>query len=77
LLTKETLLAGLTAGLDPYLGVYPRPRYGRTSLALDLMEAFRPLLADSAVLTLVNNREVTADNFVRHRPRRRRAVGPG
>jgi CRISPR-associated protein Cas1 len=64
LLTKETLIAAVTVGLDPYLGFYHRPRYGRPSLALDLMEEFRPLVADSTVLTLVNNREVTAEHFV-------------
>ena len=46
-------------GFDPMLGFYHRPRYGRPSLALDLAEEFRPLVADSVVLTLVNNGEVT------------------
>ena len=47
------------------LGFYHRPRYGRPSLALDLAESFRPLVADSTVLTLVNNGEVTASSFLR------------
>ncbi len=46
------------------LGFYHRPRYGRPSLALDLTEEFRPLIADSVVLTLVNNGEVTPISFV-------------
>ena len=37
------------------LGFYHRPRYGRPSLALDLAEEFRPIVADATVLTLVNN----------------------
>ncbi len=64
LLTKELLAACLTVGFDPYIGLYHRPRFGRPALALDLAEEFRPLLADSTVLTLVNNREVSASDFV-------------
>jgi CRISPR-associated protein Cas1 len=52
-------------GFDPMLGFYHRPRYGRPSLALDMAESFRPLVADSTVLTLVNNGEVTASSFIR------------
>ena len=47
------------------LGFYHRPRYGRPSLALDLAEEFRPLIADSVVLILVNNGEVTPASFIR------------
>jgi len=65
LLVKEWTLALYAAGFDPLLGFYHRPRYGRPSLALDLAEEFRPLIADSAVLTLVNNGEVGPDSFVR------------
>ena len=65
LLVKEWTLALYAAGFDPLLGFYHRPRYGRPSLALDLTEEFRPLLADSTVLTLVNNGEVTAASFIR------------
>ncbi|MGH7134906.1 MAG: CRISPR-associated endonuclease Cas1 [Pirellulales bacterium] len=39
-----------TVGFDPYLGFYHQPRFGRAALALDLMEPFRPLIADYAVL---------------------------
>ena len=52
-------------GFDPMLGFYHRPRYGRPSLALDLAEPFRPLVADSTVLTLVNNGEVSPASFIR------------
>ena len=64
LLTKELMAACLAVGFDPYVGLYHRPRFGRPALALDLAEEFRPLLADSVVLTLVNNREVGAADFV-------------
>jgi CRISPR-associated protein Cas1 len=64
LLTKDLLPACLTVGFDPYIGLYHRPRFGRPALALDLAEEFRPLLADSTVLTLVNNREISASDFV-------------
>jgi CRISP-associated protein Cas1 len=64
LLAKEMLAACLAVGFDPYIGLYHRPRFGRPALALDLAEEFRPLLADSTVLTLINNREVSASEFV-------------
>jgi CRISP-associated protein Cas1 len=64
LLAKEMLAACLVVGFDPYLGLFHRPRFGRPALALDLAEEFRPLLADSCVLTLVNNREIGASDFV-------------
>ncbi|MGH8629385.1 MAG: CRISPR-associated endonuclease Cas4g/Cas1g, partial [Burkholderiales bacterium] len=51
-------------GFDPYRGFYHQPRYGRPALALDMMEPFRPLLADSTVIQVVNNGEVKADGFV-------------
>lgn len=64
LLMKECVHALLAVGLDPFRGFYHRLRYGRPSLALDLAEEFRPLLADSVVLTLVNNRLVTTGDFI-------------
>ncbi|MBI5141940.1 MAG: CRISPR-associated endonuclease Cas1 [Nitrospirae bacterium] len=51
-------------GFDPYRGFYHQPRYGRPALALDMMEPFRPLVADSSVLTAINNGEVEPDDFV-------------
>lgn len=64
LLTKD-FTAGLhTIGFDPYLGFYHRPRFGRPALALDIAEEFRPLVAESVVLNLVNNREVGSSDFV-------------
>ena len=64
LLAKDTLVAALATGLEPYLGLYHRPGFGRPALALDLAEEFRPLIADSAVLTAINNGEVDSRDFV-------------
>lgn len=65
LLVKDATRALMAVGLDPYRGVYHRLRYGRPSLALDLMEEFRPLVADSVVLGLINNRAISRSDFVR------------
>ncbi len=63
LLAKECEAALHIAGLDPYVGFLHEIRYGRASLALDLMEEFRSILADSVVLTLLNNRRLTLEDF--------------
>jgi len=68
LLLKDALRALLAVGLDPFRGVYHRMRPGRPSLALDLMEEFRPIVADSVALWLVNNRVLSSDDFVRRGP---------
>ena len=65
LLVKEWTIALQTVGIDVMLGFYHRPRYGRPSLPLDLAEEFRPLVADSTVLMLVNNGEVAPKDFIR------------
>lgn len=65
LLAKDLTVACYAVGFDPYLGYYHQPRFGRPALALDLMEPFRPLIADSAVLTSINTGMVTARDFVR------------
>ncbi|MEI6339510.1 MAG: CRISPR-associated endonuclease Cas1 [Verrucomicrobiota bacterium] len=64
LLAKECTLAACAVGFDPYVGFYHQPRHGRPALALDLMEEFRPLIAESAVLTAINNRFVSTGDFV-------------
>lgn len=51
-------------GFDPFRGFYHQPRYGRPALALDMMEPFRPLLADSTVIQVINNGEVHPSDFV-------------
>lgn len=63
LLTKDLVAACRAAGLDPLLGFYHQPHFGRPSLALDLMEEFRPLIADSVVLGALNNGVVQYDDF--------------
>jgi len=65
LLTKDLTVACYAVGFDPYVGFYHQPRFGRPALALDLMEPFRSLIVDSAVLTAVNTGMVTARDFVR------------
>lgn len=50
-------------GLDPYVGFLHGVRPGKPALALDLMEEFRPLLADRLAFTLLNRREITGDHF--------------
>ena len=52
-------------GLDAYRGFYHQPRYGRPALALDMMEPFRPLVADSAVLLACNNGEIGTGDFLK------------
>lgn len=64
-LAKDCAIALQTVGLDPGIGFYHQPRPGRPALALDLMEEFRPLIADSTVLTAVNNRMIAPTDFVR------------
>ena len=64
LLSKDLTVVCAAVGLDPFWGFYHQPRYGRPALALDLMEMFRPLIADSAVLTAINTRMVDEASFV-------------
>lgn len=65
MLTKDCALAALAVGFDPYIGFYHQPRFGRPALGLDLMEEFRSLIAESTVLSCINNRVVTDKDFVR------------
>lgn len=65
LLAKDLTIAAYAVGFDPYVGFYHQPRCGRPALALDLMEEFRAVVADSAVLTAINNGSITARDFVR------------
>jgi CRISP-associated protein Cas1 len=65
MLVKECTTALLGEGLDPWWGFYHQPRHGRPGLALDLMEEFRPLVADSAVLSAINTGMVRQSHFTR------------
>ncbi len=64
LLAKDLTVTCASVGLDPFLGFYHQPRCGRPALALDLMEPFRPLIVDSAVLSAINTRMVQPEHFV-------------
>jgi CRISP-associated protein Cas1 len=64
MLARHWTVALSSIGLDPYRGFYHAPRYGRPALALDMMEPFRPIIADSVVLSVVNTGELGAGDFV-------------
>jgi len=64
LLAKECFTALHSVGFDPYMGFYHKPRYGKPSLSLDLMEEFRPIIADSVALTLFNNNVLLQTDFI-------------
>jgi CRISP-associated protein Cas1 len=64
LLLKDCFSALCTVGFDPYYGFFHAGRHGKPSLALDLMEEFRAIIADSVVLTLINNGSLTAKEFL-------------
>jgi CRISPR-associated protein Cas1 len=64
LLAKDCFSAVCTVGFDPYQGFYHVGRHGRPSLALDLMEEFRAVIADSVVLNLINNGIVVESDFL-------------
>jgi len=63
MLAKDLTIATMVVGFDPCLGLYHAPRHGRPALALDLMEEFRPIIADSVVLTAVNKAILTPKDF--------------
>jgi CRISPR-associated protein Cas1 len=63
LLTHDCRSACESVGLDPAVGFLHRDRPGRPSLALDLMEELRPVLADRLALSLINRRQLRASNF--------------
>lgn len=65
LLGNDCASALESVGLDAYVGFLHRDRPGRTSLALDLMEELRPCMADRFVLTVINNRILSPDDFIR------------
>jgi CRISPR-associated protein Cas1 len=66
MLAKELTGVCHSVGLDPFLGFMHQPRYGRPALALDLMEEFRPLVADSVAISLINRGELGAEDFMRN-----------
>ncbi len=64
MLANECAGAAYSVGLDPYVGFMHRDRPGRKSLALDLMEELRSPVADRFVLTLINKRQIGAEEFI-------------
>ncbi len=64
MLLKDSIFSACeVAGLDPWDGFYHADKYGRPALALDLMEEFRHIVADSVVLTAINKRMIKHKNF--------------
>lgn len=64
LLTSQVTSALQVVGFDQFIGYLHSSTYGRPALALDLMEEFRPIIVDSVVLTLLNNRMLTQNDFL-------------
>lgn len=64
ILAKDFTVACYAVGFDPMMGFYHQPRFGRPALALDLMEPFRPLIVESAVLQALNTGMVADRHFV-------------
>lgn len=68
LLVKDLTIICHSIGLDPFIGFYHQPRFGRPALALDVMEEFRPLIGDSVVIGAINTGMVTSQDFMRVGP---------
>ncbi len=64
LLVKDLTIVCHGVGLDPFIGFFHQPRFGRPALALDLIEGFRPLIADSVVVAAINTGMVTTEDFI-------------
>jgi len=64
ILTAQVAAVLASVGFDPYIGYLHASRYGKPALALDLMEEFRPLIVDSVVLGLLNNRQLEPKDFL-------------
>ncbi len=83
ILTHDCVAALVAAGLDPSVGFFHEDHPGRPGLALDLVEEFRAPMADRFVITLINRRQVTVDDFVTRpggavelkEPARKRLIG--
>lgn len=63
LLRVQVTAAAHLAGLDPYIGYLHEVSRGQPAMVLDLMEEFRPLIADNLVLSVINNREIQPKDF--------------
>jgi len=65
ILAKDFTIACGAVGFDPMMGFYHQPRFGRPALALDLMEPFRPLIAESVVVQALNTKRIVSKDFVK------------
>jgi CRISPR-associated protein Cas1 len=63
LLTSDMHTVCNIVGFDPYIGFLHSDKYGKPSLALDLVEEFRPVMVDSLVLSLINKKVIQIDDF--------------
>lgn len=63
LLLRDMISAIIGTGMDPYYGFYHTLEIGRPSLALDMMEPFRPIIVDSLILRLINTGEIKPSHF--------------
>lgn len=68
LLAKDLTIICHSIGLDPFIGFFHQPRFGRPALALDLIEGFRPLIADSVVISAINTGMVGPGDFIQVGP---------
>ena len=66
LLAKDCTGTALRVGFDPYCGFYHTMKYGRPSLALDMMEFFRQPIVDSVVLSSINNGVFKEKDFLQY-----------
>jgi CRISPR-associated protein Cas1 len=64
LLRHDCIAALAAVGLDPFVGFLHAERPNRPALALDVMEEFRPMIADRLAITLINRKQVTPKDFV-------------
>lgn len=65
LLATQASVILQAVGFDPLCGFYHQPKYGKPSLALDMMEEFRPIIADSVTLEVINNKEISEGDFIK------------
>ena len=63
MLASQATTTVARVGFDPYLGYLHMPKHGKPALALDLIEEFRPIVADSVCITLLNTKQMTESDF--------------
>ena len=63
ILYNEIKKSCILAGLDPYFGFFHTDRYNKPSIVLDLIEEFRPMIVDRAIVTLFAQKQVNKSFF--------------